>query len=433
MDDTTGTSDFGIEIRDAVGPAGVGRSAGRRGIQRVVSIIDGGVAEPGVSYPLSEIFVMAFFATLGGAETFSEMELFYQCKQKFFSKFLPMAAGIPTSDLLCRVFSLLDAGRFSDDLILCIMEALKQLRRVRKIPKPTMSQPSVEGKEAGVPNRKTDGSLARPIQGLQVYASPGGICLSSSHTAKNAHAIALERALFSLLDLSNTLVSFDSMVSQREVLRAMINSGGDYVGKLNGNQRALLGQCEALFTPASLKRAETDPKLYYKARVETQGKVEQCIYTVAKVKMGELCTFPDWPGMKAVMRFERRTETISTGERSEQIRYYICSVDNDACLCGKAVRDHCQEDEPPINSQVVTVCDPEDVTANTRMKANLLMMRKMSVSLFRMVRLVEPPNHHHSIRQGFLFAFEDLMESMVGCCEDRTISNFLQSSLEKKR
>lgn len=67
-DDNARTSDFVVEIRDAVGPIG---NAGGKGIRPVVSIIDDGVAGTrgralSLSYPLFEIFVMAFFALGGG-------------------------------------------------------------------------------------------------------------------------------------------------------------------------------------------------------------------------------------------------------------------------------------------------------------------------------------------------------------------------------
>ncbi|HKL57773.1 MAG TPA: hypothetical protein VJ854_05180 [Sphaerochaeta sp.] len=51
-------------------------------------------------------------------------------------------------------------------------------------------------------------------------------------------------------------------------------------------------------------------------------------------------------------------------------------MDNDACLCGKAARDHWQGDESPFNSQDAMVCDHEDMTANRRASGNLSIMKK---------------------------------------------------------
>ncbi|HKL57772.1 MAG TPA: hypothetical protein VJ854_05175 [Sphaerochaeta sp.] len=43
------------------------------------------------------------------------------------------------------------------------------------------------------------------------------------------------------------------------------------------------------------------------------------------------------------------------------------------------------------------------------------------------------PKTLSNIKRGFLWGYEDMLESMVLCYDDRTTSDFLHRSLEKKK
>ena len=82
MDDNNSTKfkNLFMEIRNSVQALGEWKLQGRAGkkvIKSFVSIIDKGLDDPRikgkVSYPLSEIIVLTFFAVLGGAVTFQEI------------------------------------------------------------------------------------------------------------------------------------------------------------------------------------------------------------------------------------------------------------------------------------------------------------------------------------------------------------------------
>ncbi|MBI9095111.1 MAG: transposase family protein [Sphaerochaeta sp.] len=165
--------DLFMEIREAMDTLGgweADAKAGRKVINRFVSILKKGVADPRVkgkvSYPLSEIIVLSFFATLGGAMTFQDMEVMCTCKQKYFRKFIPLKAGIPSHDTFNRVFSLIDMGEFNKALTDFIKESMEELRKVLHIPEPQMVQLCVDGKEARGSGRQedADGKVKRNIR-----------------------------------------------------------------------------------------------------------------------------------------------------------------------------------------------------------------------------------------------------------------------------
>jgi hypothetical protein len=224
--------DFFMEIREAMDTLGewtADAKAGRNVINRFVSILDKGIADPRVkgkiSYPLSEIIVLSFFATLGGAMTFQDMEVMCTYKQKYFRKFIPLKAGIPSHDTFCRVFSLIDMGEFNKALTDFIRESMDELRKVLHIPEPQMVQLCVDGKEARGSGRQedADGKVKRNIQTLHVYSSYNGICLKSSQIEQKSNEIPMAQEVLATMDLRKTLVSFDAMNTQRQTIICVVS------------------------------------------------------------------------------------------------------------------------------------------------------------------------------------------------------------------
>jgi len=121
-----------------------------------------------VRRPVLAVIVLTFFAVLGGVLTFQDIEAMCTYKEKYFRKFLPLKAGIPSHDTFNRVFSLLDMDQFNDVLLTFVMNSIHQLRSALKIPEPQMAQLCVDSKEARASSRQEDaeGRVRRNIQTL---------------------------------------------------------------------------------------------------------------------------------------------------------------------------------------------------------------------------------------------------------------------------
>ena len=442
MDDGgTRGRDFFMEIREAIDILGEWKAdgkVGRKVINRFVSILDAGIKDPRmpgkITYPLSEVIVLAFFASLGGALSFQDMEAMCTYKLKYFRKFLPLKAGIPSHDTFFRVFSMIEMDQLNDALVSFITEAMDDLRKVLNIPEPQMIQLCVDGKEARASGRQADagGKLTRNIQTLHVYSSYNGICLRSSQIEQKSNEIPMAQKVLATMDLRNTLVSFDAMNTQRETVAVIISGKGHYLGGLKGNQKTLMEESAAYFTPEYLKQAESDPNLYYRTLEKAHAQIEESIYTVARVRVSDDCQFSDWPGMKAVVRFDKKTEKINTGNKTEETRYYITSMDNNAQVCGKAVREHWQVENSLHGFMDMMFCDDENTTVNRRASGNLSLMKKMALSMYKMVKPLEKSKTLSDVKRGFAWGYEEILERMLCSCDSKTIRKALEDSLGKK-
>lgn len=440
-EDGTRGMDLFLEIREAVGsidPWKAEHKTTHRVINRLVSIFATQVNDPRmrgkISYPLSEIIVLAFFAVLGGAVTFKDIEMMCTYKEKYFRKFLPLKSGIPSHDTFCRVFSLLDFDQLNDATVSFIVDAMEELRKALKIPAAPFRQLCVDGKESRGSGRQCNagGNQIRNIQTLHVYSSYNGICLKSVQIDEKSNEIPAAQQVLSMMDLRGTLVTFDAMNTQKDTVAIIISGKGHYLGGLKGNQKTLLSESEAYFTPEYLAKAEMDPQLSYRTFEKAHGQMEECIYTIAKVKANQRCFFSDWAGIKAVVRFDKHTEKINSSRHTHEIRYYITSLDSDAHMCGKAIREHWQVENSLHGFLDTMFCDDENSTVNRRASGNLALVKKMVLSLYKMMKPLENSKTLSDIKRGFNWAYEDILERMLSMCDKRTLRTALEEPMEKR-
>ena len=263
--------DFFVRIAQALPATGewsADAKVSRRVIDRFVYIIRTKVKDPRqpgkVEYPLYELIVLAFFAVLGGADTFSSVAACCRYKEKFFRKFLPLSHGMPSHDTFNRVFSLIDIGQLESALKFFVSESFDKLRKALKIPAPAMWQICVDGKASRGSGRRADTpSEIRDIQTLHVYSTEDGICLYSRQIDEKTNEIPVAQAILGTMDLKDTIVSFDAMNTQIETLATIVERKGYYIGGLKSNHKTMLEECAFCFDEAYMDKARKDPRLHY--------------------------------------------------------------------------------------------------------------------------------------------------------------------------
>ena len=94
----------------------------------------------------------------------------------------------------------------------------------------------VDGKEAKGTGRKYGtNEKIRNLQTLHVYDTSYGICLFSELINKKTNEIPVAQGILKSMELKDAIVTFDSLNTQKETIRIIINQNGSYVGALKGN------------------------------------------------------------------------------------------------------------------------------------------------------------------------------------------------------
>ena len=272
-------------------------------------------------YPLEEILFLVIAAVLSGVEDWTSIEIFGNDKIEWLRRFFPYKHGIPSHDVLGKLFSRLDPVKFSE----CFTRWVNTISRL------------TEGEVIAIDGKSICGSgdTGSPKSALHIvsaYATENKLCLGQVSVDKKHNEIVAIPKVLEILAVKGCIVTIDAMGCQKEIARQIIKQGGDYVLMVKNNQRELKEQTEKLFN-------------YYKSpdKNETVSSGHGRVETRVCETIGDL-EFMDekenWPGLKSVVRITSSRFIKKTGEESTDTRYYISSLESNARKLNKVVRSH---------------------------------------------------------------------------------------------
>ena len=179
-------------------------------------------------HDLLELLTIALSATLCGAASCVDFELFARSKEEFLREFLSLEGGVPSHDTFSRLFRLLDPAAFST----CLTRFAAGL-----------SEASGDGPVA-LDGKGLRCALAKvrstsPVALVNAFASASGLALGLVGVPHGTGEIAALRVLLDLLDLRGRTVTADAMHCQRETAQAILDKGADYVLGLKANRFAM--------------------------------------------------------------------------------------------------------------------------------------------------------------------------------------------------
>jgi predicted transposase YbfD/YdcC len=155
---------------------------------------------------------------------------------------------------------------------------------------------------------------------LSAFSHRAGVVLGQTGVADKTNEIGAARDCLLALVLEGRVVTADAPLTQRELARTILASGGDYLMVVKENQPTLHAEVVASFAPevaglGAVGRAGTVTQ--HGDRVESRQR------TTATV----LAEYRDWPGVRQALRLERHALQKRTGRllRAETA-YAITSV-----------------------------------------------------------------------------------------------------------
>lgn len=272
-------------------------------------------------YPLEEILFLCISAVLSGMDDWTSISMFGRSKLGWLRQYLPYKRGIPSHDVLGKVFSALDPVEFSSCFSAWV-NSMAELTGGEVI--------AVDGKT--ICGSDDQGSGRSAFHVVSAYAAGNRICLGQEAMAEKSNEITAIPALLKLLAVKGCIVTIDAMGCQKTIAETIVEKEADYVLMVKGNQQELRDQVEKLFTLGN--KAEVDMTLDV-----GHGRIEKRTCQV----IDEL-TFLDgreeWPGLKSIARIISERTDKRSGKQSTETRYYISSLPAKPKVIGKAIRSH---------------------------------------------------------------------------------------------
>lgn len=181
----------------------------------------------------------------------------------------------------------------------------------------------IDGKSlrGSIPSGQTQGEHL-----LAAFVPEEGWVLMQVEVDCKENEIKAAPRLLKSLDLRDKVVSGDAMFTQRELSIQVVQSGGDYIWVVKGNQPQLLDDIATVFEPQKPPKGfSAAPKQFSSASTvgKGHGRIEQRTLHASEQLNGYL----DWPHARQVFMLERNVERVRDGKTTCQVVYGVTSLD----------------------------------------------------------------------------------------------------------
>lgn len=327
-------------------------------------------AEHLLNHQLLDIIGLTICAVICGADTWVDIENYGQSKQEWLSSFLQLSNGIPSHDTIARLFAALDPQGLQTCFVSWV-RAIAQLCEGEVI--------AIDGKTVRHSYDKGKGKGA--IHMVSAWASENHLVLGQVKVDEKSNEITAIPRLLKVLAVQGCIVTIDAMGAQTEIAKQIIESGGDYVLSLKGNQGELHQDVEQLFTWTRQIEFKDIPHEFYESVNGGHGRIEIRRHWLLD-GVEHLLNSERWLGLKRVGLVESERRLLGEPPTIEQ-RYYLVSLDGGVERFAQAVRSHWG-----IENQVHWVLDVafnEDASRIRKDYApeNLCLIRHVALNLLR--------------------------------------------------
>ena len=289
-----------------------------------------GVEDPrlqrGKRHRLLDIMVIAVCAVVCGCQGWAQIEEWAEGHEEWLKTFLDLPHGIPSADTFARVFSIINA----DQLEPCYSQWAQEVSRTcgRKLI-------AIDGKTI---RRSFDTAAEKSaIHLVSAWSVENQVVLAQVKVDNKSNEITAIPRLLDLLNLKGTTVTIDAMGCQTAIALQIVNKGGDYVFSLKGNQGTIHEEVKEFFEDERKNKFKDVSHDTWEITEKGHGRIEERFY----LQSGEVKWMEDrgkWKDLKSIGFVD--SKRIIGEKTSEETRYFLSSLPQDAAQFAKAVRGH---------------------------------------------------------------------------------------------
>lgn len=328
------------------------------------------IADPRVvkrsTHDLVEMLVVAVCATLCGADSFVDIELWANERLDWLRRFMKLEHGIASHDTLGRVFGLLDAKAVEKSFRHWVSGVIPALEPGTVV--------AVDGKTS----RRSGGDGGAGLHLVSALATGIGVVLGQEATSEKSNEITAIPPLLQTLAIRGAIVTIDAMGTHASIAKVIQDQGADYVLAVKDNQPKLAESIREFFATGQVAEVRHD---YYETVEKDHGRIEVRRY-FAFGQLECLAEPQQWPGltMFGVVQSERTLK----GQTSKEERLYIGSIPVQARRFAHAVRSH-WEVENRLHWCLDVCLNDDQARARVRNSArNLATVRRMVLNILRL-------------------------------------------------
>jgi len=190
-------------------------------------------------YPLINILVFAFVAILSDQQSWYQIFAFCKSNLDWFGQFIDVSSGVPSHDTFRRVLSLLNPSQL-EQAVICWTEELRLKNKIKGYRLVILDGKALKG----VPWKVND----QQLYVLNAWDAESNLFLGQLTIGEKTNEITAAPQLMEKLNLEDTIVSVDAIMTQKEIAEKVVAGGGNYVMALKGNQGTLFEDVKLYFS-----------------------------------------------------------------------------------------------------------------------------------------------------------------------------------------
>lgn len=321
------------------------------------------------THDLVEMLVVAVCATLCGADSFVDIELWANERLEWLRRFMKLEHGIASHDTLGRVFGLLDGQVVETSFRHWVCGLIPALEPGTVV--------AVDGKTS----RRSGGGERRALHLVSALATGIGVVLGQEATSEKSNELTAIPPLLRTLAIRGAIVTIDAAGTHAPIAQVIQDQGAHYVLAVKDNQPRLAESMREFFAAGQAAGWARVPYDYYETVEKDHGRIEVRRY-FAFGQLECLANPDQWPGltMFGVVQSERTLK----GKTSREERLYLGSIPVQARKFAHAVRSH-WEVENRLHWCLDVCLNDDQARARVRNSArNLATVRRMVLNILRL-------------------------------------------------
>lgn len=339
-----------------------------------------------IKYKLKDVIMITLLAVLSNANEWLEIEEFAKSKRKWLETFLELPNGTPSDDTFRIIISSLDSNYVYNVALQFLIDKMNDILSITNKDSVSTEKEviSVDGKTScGSKRNKTDKSAKKALHTMNAYSSSCGFCVGQVFVDEKSNEIPAMKELLNIIDVKDTIVTWDALNTQKDTVEKVVKEGGDYVGALKGNQHNLYQDVKDYFDEDTIKKLKNSNSSYEKMIEKEHSAIVTREYYLSN-DINWLHSKEEWKKLKTI-GLVRKTVEKNNGEIIHSERFFIASFD-DINNFSKAVREHWGIENGLHWQLDFTFKDDKNTTMAKTGAKNLQIFKKLSMAILKLVQ-----------------------------------------------
>ena len=269
----------------------------------------------------TSIIIMALCAMIGGADNYTSMAIFAQDRKHLFNQFLDLPHGIPSHDTFNRVLSKTNSTTITHWLLLWQSEEQCQFDKYVHI----------------------DGKMHKALKSryhmniVHAWGAQTGSVINQVRVPRESNEIVAVPMLLKHMTLTNKVVTADALNTQKNIVRLIVEKGGDYILPVKANQHQFFDDLKLFMDDVKNRVFKHIPVDYYQTFDKGHGRTELRRCWATNV-VDWLYQKTEWRGLYTIIVVESICRKKWGIQHS--CRYFISSLPPRAKKALEIIRSH---------------------------------------------------------------------------------------------